>query len=70
MEPVDPCAVKSEALELLSAGDVPELVVLDLDYTVWRCFIDSLGGPPFKVGSHWGACCGWVVCIVHMPGSN
>ena len=79
----DPCAVKAQALQLLTdGGSVPELVVLDLgelrisgrrvggpdsisslrgaasslttrlgpraDYTVWRVFVDSLAGPPFK----------------------
>jgi len=43
------CEVKARALALLSAGPLPELIVADLDYTLWRCFIDSLGGPPFKV---------------------
>lgn len=46
---VDACRIKEKALRLLAAGDKPELIVLDLDFTVWRCFIDSLGGPPFKV---------------------
>lgn len=42
-----PCPVKEKAIELLLAGPAPQLVVIDLDYTFWRAFIDSTNGGPF-----------------------
>ena len=42
-----PCPIKQKALNLLQAGPKPQLIVLDLDFTLWRAFVDSTSGPPF-----------------------
>jgi len=39
--------VKEKALQLLRAGPLPKLIVLDLDYTLWQAYVDSTSGPPF-----------------------
>jgi len=41
------CPLKQKALELLQAGPKPQLIVLDLEFTLWRAFVDSTSGPPF-----------------------